>query len=196
MIVGVVFGLQDDLARWQAFLSLYISIHLEIDTTFQFCTLSSQLLRIHGDILVTGSTCRYRDEVGHPAGAAQFASTGTNTPNAAGLLTGSNLFHLNTYPKDLCQYLDQLTEIDPFVCNVVENSLVAVTLILYISNFHVEPQAGCNLAGTNHRVVFLGLCLFVLLNVVGFGLAIDLFRFDALHPYIVFLHLQQNQFPG
>ena len=146
MVVVVIFRFKYNLPRGQAFLSFHISVHFVIDTTFQFCTLSGEFLRVHGNILVTGGTGSHRNEAGHPAGAAKFASARSDTSDTPSFLAGSDLLHLDTYAECFGQDFDQLAEVDTFVCDVVENSLVAIPLVFYVTDLHVQPQVCCDLA--------------------------------------------------
>ena len=196
MVVGVEFRLERNLARGEPLLRLYVGIGLVIEAALQFGTLPGQFLRIEGNVLIAGGTGGYRHEIGHPARAAQLTAAGTQTANASGLLTGTDLLHLDTHPEDLGQHLDELAEVDPFVGDVVEDGLVAIALILDVADFHVEVQVLGNLAGPDHGVVLLGLGLFELLEVVGLGLAVDPLELGIVDLDVVLLHLQQHQPAG
>ena len=61
------------------------------------------------------------------------------------------------------QHFDELSEVHSFVCNIVEDGLVAVTLVFHIADFHVQAQSFGNLTALDHGVVFpaFGLSVFV-----------------------------------
>ena len=77
---------------------------------------------------------------------------------------------METLGKDL----DKFAEIDTTLGDVVEDSLDLVALILHVADLHVKTHFGSNLTRLNHRVVLQGDSLLPTLNVVGFGLTVDL----------------------
>ena len=93
------------------------------------------------------------------------------------------------------QYLDELAEVNAAIGNVVEDSLEAVTLILYIANLHLQTQVLGNLAGAYHGVMLACLGLSILLHIHLTCLAID-----ALYLYVGaqvgLLHLELDQTSG
>lgn len=51
---------------------------------------------------------------------------------------------------------DQLSEIDPFVSDIVEDGLGTVTLELHVTYLHVQLHVGSDLAGPYHGTVLAG----------------------------------------
>ena len=99
------------------------------------------------------SCCRNAVKVFYPSRATEFASAGTNPPDASSFLARSNLAHFNTDVEGVGKNLDELTEVYALVCDIVENRFVAVALIFHVANLHVKIKILGNLARLNHRVV-------------------------------------------
>ena len=76
--------------------------------------------------------------------------------------------------ESLGKDLDKFAEIDTSLSDVVEDSFDFISLILNISNLHIESHLGRNLARLNHRVVLQRYGLLPALDVVGLGLAVNL----------------------
>ena len=142
--------------------------------------MSGQLLGVEREVLCAGGTRRDGGEGGHPRGAAQLATAGTQTADATCLLACANLLHLDADVETLGKDLNQLAEIDSFVGNVVEDSLDFIALILHVANLHVKPHIGGNLARENHRLMLQGDGLLPTLDIVGLGLAVDFAEFAVL----------------
>ena len=121
-------------------MSFHVAIYFIVQATFQLGTLSGKLLRIQGNILITCGTCRYGNKAGHPRRTAKLTSARTDASDTSRFLTGADLFHLDTYAECFSQYLDQLAEVHALIGNVIEDSLIAVSLVLYISDFHVQIE--------------------------------------------------------
>ena len=66
-----------------------------------------------------------------------------------------------------------MAEIHTFVSDIVENRLIAVALILHITDFHLQPQVHSNFARAYHGVLFAGLGLLIAFHVGRLGLAED-----------------------
>ena len=73
----------------------------------------------------------------------------------------------------LGEVLDQLPEVHAFVGDVVEDGLGAVALEFHVADFHLEAQAGCQLAGPDHGLVLAGDGFLPALDVEDLGLAVD-----------------------
>ena len=71
------------------------------------------------------------------------------------------------------QILDKLTEIYALIGNIVENGLVAIALIFYVANLHIEPQTLGYLTTLNHGVMLAGLSLTELIKIYRTRNAID-----------------------
>ena len=136
--------------------------------------------------------CAHADKVLHPCGTAQLTSAGTCTADTASLLTGTNLFHLNANMESCCQVLDELTEVHTFVSDIVEDGLVAVTLVLYVANLHLQSQILGNLTALNHRGVLAALGLAILVHIHRTGYTI--YTLDVVGTLqVCFLDLQFHQ---
>ena len=173
-------GLQRLTQTREGLACLGIDVVLVHHTALELRTLTGQLLGVEREILRAGSTRRDTREGGHPRSAAQLTTTGTQTTDAPCLLTGTNLLHLDADVETLGKDLDQLTEIDTLVGDVVEDGLDFVALILHVANLHIEPHIGGNLARKNHCLVLQGDGLLPTLDVVGLGLAVDLAELAVL----------------
>ena len=154
-----------------------------------------QLLRIGRNVLIACGSCRDRYKTGHPRGTAQLTTTGSNASNASGLLTGSDLFHFDTHPESLGQHLDELTEIHTTFGYIIEDGLITVTLILHVTDFHVQPQAECYLPGTYHGRMLARLGLSILLHISRFSLTVDTADIGFV-AHSGFLHLQGYKAAG
>ena len=62
-------------------------------------------------------------------------NNGSNTGYS--LLASTNLLHLDAYMEGVDEYTDELSEVYTSVCDVVENSFVAISLILHIPDLHI-----------------------------------------------------------
>ena len=172
---------------------IYIHRCLEIHATFNLCALSSQLQRIGTQVLITSCRCRYAHEVTHPCRTTQFSTTRSNTANTTSFLTRTNLFHLNTHAEFFSEHLNQLTKIDTVICDIIEYRFATISLILNISNFHIEHHIFRYLTRTNHRCLFFGFCLFIFLNINWFHFTIHFSHFVTFHIDTILLYLAQHQ---
>ena len=121
-------------------MSFHIAIYFIVQATFQLGALSGKLLRVQGNILITCGTRRYGNKAGHPRRTAKLTSARPDASATSRLLPGAALIHLNTYAECISHYLDQLAEVHALIGNVIEDSLIAIPLVLYISDFHVQIE--------------------------------------------------------
>ncbi len=154
-----------------------------------------KFLRVQRDILITGGGGGDADEVGHPGGAAEWTSTGADTTDAAGFLACTDLLHLDTNLEGFSQHLDKLAEVDTFVGDVIENCLIAVALIFYVADLHVQLEVSSNLTRADHRLVFASLCLLIAFEVGGLRLAEHTAHF-GVGLDVGLAHLQAHQCAG
>ena len=117
-------------------------------------------------------------EVLHPSSTAKLSSTWTCTANAPCFLSSTNLFHLNADVESSCKILYELSKVNSFVCNVIEDCFIAVALVLHITNLHFQSQALSYLPTLYHCSVFTGFCLMILLHVNFFSQSI--YSFDII----------------
>jgi len=195
VMIEIVGGLKLDILGRELLGGFHISVHLEVQTAFQLGALSGKLLGIEGYVLIAGGSGRDADEIGQPGGTAERTATGTYAADASSLLTRTNLLHLDSDLEGLGQHLDKLTEVDTLVGDIIEDGLVAVTLILDIADFHIELEVGGDFAGTNHRVVLPGAGLLVTFKVGSLRLAEDTAGLSVrLYPCLP--HLQADKRAG
>ena len=97
--------------------------------------------------------------------------------------------------ESICQYLNQLTEVYTLVGNIIENSLVAVSLIFHITDFHVEIQVECNLSGAYHGAMFASFGFIIFVHIYLFGFTVDTLDI-SLRLDVRFSHLQRNKTSG
>ncbi len=71
------------------------------------------------------------------------------------------------------KHLDELTEVNALVGDVVEYRLVAVALILHVAYLHLQTEVFSYLTALYHCAVFAALRFVVLVDVHGLGYAID-----------------------
>ena len=88
--------------------------------------------------------------------------------------------------------LDQLAEIDALVGDVVEDGLDLVALILDVADLHVEPHIGSDLTRSDHGFVLQGDSFLPALDVVGLGLAVNLFIFAVVGREARAAHLTRH----
>ena len=63
------------------------------------------------------------------------------------------------------EVLDELSEVDALVGDVVEDGLLSVALVLHVANLHLQSESLGNLSALYHRLVLTCLCLAELLHV-------------------------------
>ena len=173
----------------------YIVVYLIVETTFQLGTHTCQLLRVERDVLIACGIGADAHKILHPCSAAEFATTRTGTTDAACFLTGTNLLHLDAHVEGISKHLDELTEVYSLIGDIVENSLVAITLILYVSDFHLQSQVQGNLSALNHGSMLAALCFLAFVEVYLLGNAIDALDV-VLRLEICLLQLQFHESTG
>ena len=164
---------QSDVSAGQLASCLHVVVNLVVEATLQFGAQSGELLRVERYVLVACGVGAHADKVLHPCGAAQLTATRSGATDASCLLSCADLFHLNAHVESVGEHLDELSEVDALVCNVVENGFVAVALIFHIADFHLQSQLFGYLSALNHGVMFAAFRLVILLHVYGFGYAVD-----------------------
>ena len=186
-------ALQLHIAWGKLAIGLHILVHFVVHAALQLCALPGKLLGVAAQVLKTGASSAYTHEVLHPCSAAELASAGSETAYAACFLPRAYLLHLYSYVERIGQHLDKLAEIYTSVSDVVEDGLIAVSLILYVSYLHLKPQLLGYLSAAYHRAVLQRLRFLVLLDVGRPGLAVDAaYLLVALE--VGLLHLQGHQF--
>ena len=139
---------------------------------------------------------RHRYEIRDPRRATQLPAAGPQPADAPGLLPRPDLLHLDPDAELLGENLDQLAEIDPFVGNVIENSLDLIALVFDVADLHIQVQAGRDLARTDHRFVLETDRLLPLFDVVRFRLAVNFLEFAVLRIEPHALHLPGHHVAG
>ena len=102
------------------------------------------------------------------------------------------MFHFNTDTESFGKYLNQLAEVHTFVSNVVEDGLIAVALIFHITDFHIQVQVQCDLAGTDHGRMFLCFRFVEFLHIHRFCFPVDSLYFN-ISLEVGLLHLQRDE---
>ena len=151
-----------------------VGVVLVHHAAFQLRALPREFLGVERDLLCACGTRRDARETRDPRCTAQLAAAGAQSSDAARLLPGADLLHLDADVEPLGEDLDQLAEVDALVGDVVEDRLDLVALILHVADFHVEPHVGGDLPCGDHRLVLEGDGLLPAFDVVGLGLAVDL----------------------
>ena len=95
----------------------------------------------------------------------------------------------------LGEILDELAEIHPAVRDIVEDGLGAVPLEFHVANFHLEPQAGGNLAGADHRLFLPGNGLLPFFDIELLGFAVNAADLGRLGIDSLALHLSHHGGP-
>ncbi len=196
IVVHTLFRLQDDLRTRHLLTSFHIGIHLIIEAAFELGAEAREFLRIESQILIASCTRIHRHEIHLPRRAAQLAAARADTAYTAGLLSCTDLLHLHTNVESLRQYSDQLAKVYALIGDIVENGLIAIALILHISDLHIQIQIGRNLAGLDHRIVLSCLCFAVLIQIALFGYAVYLERLAVVRAVSMFAHLEFYQLTG
>ena len=178
-VVGGIGRFERKVAGRQAPAGFDVGIHLIVETALELGALSCQFLRVGRYVLQAGRGGGHGVEVFHPGGAAQFTSAGADTADASGFLAGTDLFHLDADAEGFGQHLDELTEVDAGIGNVIKDGFVAVALIFHVADFHIQIEFLGYLAGTYHGVLFQRFGFLVLLDVSGACLAVDALDFCA-----------------
>ena len=166
-------SLQYGILRRQLSASLYIAVYLVVETALQFGAHTGKFLRIQRDVLVACCIGANADEVLHPGSAAEFSAARTRSTDAACFLSCTDLFHLNAHMEGIGKNLDELAEVHTFVSDVIEDSLVAVSLIFYITYFHLQSEIFGYLAALDHGAVFTALSLLAFVKIHLFGDTVD-----------------------
>ena len=195
VIIGGILGLEVDILGRQLADSLDIGVNLKVDAALEFSTLSSQVLRVERDILETSRAGGNGDKARHPCGATQWTAARAYAADAASLLPSANLFHLYSYLEHVGQHLDQLSEVDTLIGDVIENCLVAIALILDVANLHLQSQIDGNLARADHRVLLASLGLLITFHVRRLSLAENT-QYLSVFAQVDALHLILDQSAG
>ena len=77
--------------------------------------------------------------------------------------------------ESTCKVFDKLSEVNSLISDVVEDSFIAITLVLHIADFHLQAEPFCYLSALNHRGVFACFRLIIFLNIHRFGYSVDAF---------------------
>ena len=171
---------------------LDIGIHLKVNAALELGTLTSQVLRVQGDVLEAGGTRGHRHKSRHPRSTAERSSTRADAANASSLLARTDLLHLDTNPEDVGQHLDQLAKVHALVGDIIENRLVAVALVLDVANLHLQSQIDSDFAGTDHGVFFASLSLLITFHIGRLGFA-EYTQYLGILAQVHTLHLVLNQ---
>ena len=93
------------------------------------------------------------------------------------------------------KHLDELAEVDTLIGYIIENSLIAVALILHITNLHLQAKVLGYLSALNHCAVLTALSLVILVHIHRLGNAVDpLYVVSRLK--VGLLQLQFNESSG
>ena len=166
-------SLQYGILRRQLSASFYITVYLVVETALQFGAHTGKFLRIQRDVLVACCIGAYADEVLHPGSAAEFSAARTCSTDTACFLSRTDLLHLDAYMEGIGKNLDELAEVHTFVSDVIEDSLVAVSLIFYITYFHLQSEIFGNLSALDHGAVFTALSLLAFVEIHLLGDTVD-----------------------
>ena len=79
--------------------------------------------------------------------------------------------------EGVSQNLDELSEVNALVGDIVEYRLVAVALILHVAYLHLQSEVLCYLTALYHGAVFAAFCLIILVHVGWLRNAIDALYF-------------------
>ena len=166
-------GLQDNVTCRNLLASLHIVVHLIVEAALQLGAHAGKLLRIERDVLVACGIGAHAHEVLHPSGATKLASARSGTTDATSLLSSTDLLHLDTNMEGIGEHLDELTEIDTFVGDVVEYRLVAIALVFHVTDLHLQTEVLGDLSALYHRAMLTALRLLALLDIHRLGDAVD-----------------------
>ena len=182
-------GLQYDVACRHFASCFNVIVNLIVETALQFCAHSGKLLRIERDVLKACRVSAYAHKILHPCCAAKLTAARSGSTYASCLLSSTNLFHLNAHMEGVSQNLDELSEVNALVGDIVEYRLVAVALILHVAYLHLQSEVLCYLTALYHGAVFAAFCLIILVHVSRLCNAIDALYFVG-RLQICLLHLQ------
>src|SRR5207249_5213421 len=87
-------------------------------------------------------------------GAAQWLSAHTIPAELFGLITGTNLAHLNTHPQRSSKVSNQATEVDPIRRGKVKNGFLTIEREIDADQFHGQANVPNTAAAQGER--FLG----------------------------------------
>ena len=85
-----------------------------------------------------------------------------------------------------------MTEVNTFISDIIEDGLVAVALILDVTDLHLQAQVHGNLARADHGILLTGLGLLVAFHIRRFGLAEDA-QYLSVFTQVHALHLVLDQ---
>ena len=71
------------------------------------------------------------------------------------------------------QVFDQLAEVHTTVGDIIEDGLIAVTLVFHVADLHVQSETFGNLPALDHRTMLTGLRLMELIHIHRTGDAVD-----------------------
>ena len=154
--------------------------------------MACKLLRIQREVLATRCRCGYRLEIGDIVRTAKFSSADTESADESGFLARSDLFHFDTDTEFLGEHLDELSEVDTSIRDIIENCLGAVALELHITDFHVKTKFHGNLAGANHRFLLARDGFLPFFNIQRLRLPVDFLEFRICRVNAFAFHLPSD----
>ena len=172
---------------------LLVGRYLVVEAALEFGALPGKFLRVRREVLQSCSPCSDRREPCHPCRAAQLASAGTCTSYASSLLTSSDLFHLYADAERLGIHLDQLPKIHTSVGDIVEDRFASVSLVLHVTDFHVELHVFGDLACLDHCLVLQRVRFIGSLQVGFCSQTVDTACLEVIDIDTVLAHLRYNE---
>lgn len=91
------------------------------------------------------------------------------------------------------EYADELSEVDAFVGDVVEDGFGFVALVFYVADFHVEMQVFRDFSGLEHGALLECFCFFPFFEVEVARDAIDAPELICFWVDAVFVHLNVDE---
>ena len=114
-------------------------------------------------------------------------------PDATCLLASTDLLHLDAHVEGICEHTDELAEVHTSVSDVVEDRLVAITLIFDVPDLHIEAQRRGDLSSLDHRRLFTALGFLPALEVTRAGDAVDVEELTLVGAVAMVLHRQLGE---
>ena len=126
--------------RREVFDRFYILVELEVETALEFAALARELLRVQGQLLVTGRRSGDAPEICQPTRTTQLAAANANATDPGGLLTRADLPHFNAKSEGTGKLPNEDSKIHAVVRRVIKCRFPSIALKLHVGELHGQTD--------------------------------------------------------
>lgn len=94
-------------------------------------------------------------------------------------MPGADLFHFDAHLESCGEHFDELPEVYPLICDVIEDGFISVSLVFDISDFHFESEGERDLSAFDHGFVLERFGFSEFVHVYGPGMSVDSFELEV-----------------